>query len=493
MKFISILLREGRREDLKQKYSKKFEGGTGLDFILNISDLVDFNHKYTDWVLKNVNPESENFDDDVEYIVELIKDFDKYQSQFPKKDINQYVSVNELDAVVSYARKKKKEKELENQVDKIYEDDKFLVVKPKSHAASCKYGSNTRWCTTAQSDTHFKQYTSGNQVLYYIINKANSTNKNYSKVAIHFDNSGYERYWDSQDSPMNDREIEIFNYAFPEIIEKIKEDHKKIEGTFLNKFLKQVFSSYGTSIKKDQKYLGSDKTLEVKVGGFETINDLGPGHANGSLSIFLDNKVIDSYQVFITYKPISKKGFSASIGFMGNDPTEEQEFVDTDLEGWGFDGTYNISSNSPDILAESIRNHIAHKVHNHIKQNPALLEKVVGSARVFTPTYGYTFGKNKGWVKKLVDYLDSGKIGTKLDFLTDIKYLERIQKDGKVQYRRTHGNHIFKPRELRGQHSSFFAAAKNAGILGYRKVGREFFLVKGPNFDAFKKGELRAL
>jgi hypothetical protein len=92
-----------------------------------------------------------------------------------------------------------------------------------------------------------------------------------------------------------------------------------------------------------------------------------------------------------------------------------------------------------------------------------------------------------------VDYLDSGKVGTKLDFLTDIKYLEKIQKDGKVQYRRTKGNHIFKPRELRGQHSSFFAAAKNAGILGYRKVGREFFLVKGPNFDAFKKGELRAL
>jgi hypothetical protein len=493
MKFMSILLREGRREDLKQKYSEKFEGGTGLDFILNISDLVDFNHKYTDWVLKNVNPESENFDDDVEYIVELIKDFDKYQSQFPKKDINQYVSVNELDAVVSHARKKKQEKELENQVDKIYEDDKFLVVKPKSHAASCKYGSNTRWCTTAQSDTHFKQYTSGNQVLYYIINKANSTNKNYSKVAIHFDNSGSKRYWDSQDSPMNDREIEIFNYAFPEIIEKIKEDYKKIEGSFLDTYLKQVFNSKGISNKKTRKFLGTDKSLNVRVEGFETINDLGPGHANGLLSIFLDNELIDSYQVFITYRPLSKNNFSASIGFMGNDPTEEQDYVDTNLEGWGFDPQYSIGSVAPYVTSESIRNHIVHKVNDYIKDQPVLLQKLVGSARVFTPTYGYTFGKNKGWVKKLVDYLDSGKVGTKLDFLTDIKYLEKIQKDGKVQYRRTHGNHIFKPRELRGQHSSFFAAAKNAGILGYRKVGREFFLIKGPNFDAFKKGELRAL
>jgi acyl-ACP thioesterase len=61
---MSILLTESRKEDLRKKYAKKFEGGTGLDFILNIADLEDFNHKYTDWVLKNVDPESENFDDD---------------------------------------------------------------------------------------------------------------------------------------------------------------------------------------------------------------------------------------------------------------------------------------------------------------------------------------------------------------------------------------------------------------------------------------------
>jgi hypothetical protein len=122
MKFMGILLSEGRKEDLKKKYAKKFEGGTGLDFILNISDLVDFNHKYTDWVLKNVDPESDNFDDDVEYIVELVKDFDKYSSQFPKKDINQYVSLNELESVINFVRTKNKDKELEKQAKKIYEN-----------------------------------------------------------------------------------------------------------------------------------------------------------------------------------------------------------------------------------------------------------------------------------------------------------------------------------------------------------------------------------
>jgi len=38
---MSILLTESRKEDLRKKYAKKFEGGTGLDFILNIADLED--------------------------------------------------------------------------------------------------------------------------------------------------------------------------------------------------------------------------------------------------------------------------------------------------------------------------------------------------------------------------------------------------------------------------------------------------------------------
>jgi hypothetical protein len=128
-----------------------------------------------------------------------------------------------------------------------------------------------------------------------------------------------------------------------------------------------------------------------------------------------------------------------------------------------------------------------------VLESTKLREKIVGSSRFFTPTYGYTFGKNKGWVKKLVDFLDSGKIGTKLDFLQDVGYIEKETRDGKTQFRKKKGGFLYNPRDLRGQHASFFAAAKNAGILGYRKVGREFFLIKGPNFDAFKKGELKAL
>ena len=236
MKFMSILLKEGRKEDLKKRYSEKFkEYPEQLDFVLNISDLADFNHKYTDFILKYLNPNASA--DDVEYFVELVKDFDKYSSQFPKKDINQYVSFDELESVINFVRTKNKDKELEGQAKKIYEKGDFVVIQPKTEQASCKYGSNTKWCVTSKGSGHFNRYTAGRQALYFIINKAKSTNKNYSKVAIHFDDGGEPRYWDAQDSPMSQREIEIFEYAFDDMIQAIKDDYKKFAGSMTDKFL----------------------------------------------------------------------------------------------------------------------------------------------------------------------------------------------------------------------------------------------------------------
>lgn len=490
MKFFSILIKEGRKEDLKKKYANKFDEET-LDWILNISDLQDFNHKYTDFVLKGVHPE--HIEGDTEIGIDLIKSFDKNQSQLDKKDINQYKSFEELDSALLPIKQKQREKELEKQVDKIYEDDKFLVVKPKTHEASCKYGSNTKWCTTAQSPDHFQRYTSGSQGLYYIINKANSTDKDYSKVAIHFDNSGNPKFWDSKDSPMGEREVAIFKYAFPEIIDEIEKNYEIIRMSSKEKFLNDVFNVWGVSKRSDKNLYGSDSDLTVAVEGFETIGDLGFGHAEASLAVILKNVVIDEYQVFITFSPQDKDTFKASIGFMGKDNyIEEDYFIDLGLEHFDIDTKFIISQ-TPQNTAEGVRTYLASRILNHIKENPKLQEKVVGSTRVFRSSYGYKFGKNKGWVKKLVDYLDSGKIGTKLDFLTDIGYIEKISQDGKTQFRKTKGGFLYNPRDLRGQHSSFFAAAKNAGILNYRKIGKDYFLIKGPNFNAFKEGKLKAL
>jgi hypothetical protein len=494
---MSILLKEGRKEDLKKRYTDKFKDSPdNLDFVLGISDLQDFNHKYTDFVLKNIDPNSSA--DEIEEVVELIKDFDKYSSQFPKKDINQYVSLNELESVINFVRTKNKDKELEGQAKKIYEKGNFVVIQPKTEQASCKYGSNTKWCVTSKGSGHFNRYTAGRQGLYFIINKAKSTNKNYSKVAIHFDDSGEMRYWDSQDAPMTQREVDVFEYAFPDMIESIKNHYKIYAGSMTDKILTEVFNQMGETSADNKNFLRSSYNLSTLVRGFQNNLDLGFGHSEARLSISLnsdnENKLIDEYQVFIRYKSKDEKTFTASIGFAGTDEYSD-DFEDLGLEEWGIDVTYNIGR-SPAETAEGVRRHITNRVLDHIANNPKLTQKVAGTSKVWRAdraNYGYTFGKNKGLIKKLVDWLDKGSIGTKLDFLVDIGKLDKKIEGDKPLYSAKNRNTFEPSSRWRGQFSSFFASAKNAGILDYRKIGKDFLLKKGNNFDAFKSGELKAL
>jgi hypothetical protein len=497
---MSILLKEGRKEDLKKKYTNKFQDYPDtLDFVLGVSDLVDNNHKYTDFVLKNLHPNSST--DEIEDVVESVKDFHRYQSNLEKKDINQYKSIDELNRALDYSRVKEHEKQLSSQAIKIYEDDKFLVVKPKTEEASCKYGSNTKWCVTSKGSGHFGRYTAGRQSLYFIINKAKSTNKSYSKVAIHFDDEGTLRYWDAQDSPMSQREIDVFEYAFSEMVDTIKSDYKSSAGSRTDKILTETFNKIGENSAEIRSYLNSEYNLTTYIRGFQNIPDLGFGHSEAILTISMskyengsiDRKLFDEYQVFITYKSKDEKTFTASIGFAGVDEVPGDDFEDLGLEEWGIDVTYNIGR-SPSETAEGVRRHITYRVLDHIRNNPKLTQKVAGTSSVWRPNknYGYTFGKNKGFIKKLVDYLDAGYIGTKLDFLESLGKLTTKVVDGKKLYARTSNDKFYPSTQFRGQFASFFASAKLAGILGYRKVGKNFFLVKGPNFDAFKSGELKA-
>jgi hypothetical protein len=288
--------------------------------------------------------------DEVEDIVELVKDFDKYQSQLNKKDINQYNTFSELEGALLPFHEKEKEKELEKQVIKIYEDDKFLVVKPKTEEASCKYGSNTKWCVTSKGSGHFGRHTAGRQSLYFIINKAKSTNKNYSKVAIHFDDEGFVRYWDAQDSQMSEREIDVFEYAFPDMIESIKNDYKEYGRSRTDKFLTETFNKVGENSAEIRSYLNSEYYLTTYIRGFQNIPDLGFGHSEARLLISLnafkngrtDDKLIDEYQVFITYKSKNENTFTASVGFDGTNEVSGDDFEDLGLEEWRINVTYDI-------------------------------------------------------------------------------------------------------------------------------------------------------
>jgi hypothetical protein len=488
MKFISLLLKEGRKEDLQKKYSNKFiDYPNNLSTVLNISDLADTNFKYADFILKNLHPNSSI--DEIDEVIELVKDFNKYQSNLEKKDINQYKSFDELNRALDYSRTKEEEKQLSSQAEKIYEDDKFLVIKPKTEEASCKYGSNTRWCVTSKGSGYFGRYTAGRQVLYFIINKQNSTNKNYSKVAVHFDDDGFARYWDSQDSPLTQREIDVLEYAFPEIIDSISEDYEKNKAPVIDEHLKSLFSDVGTSHSRIPNYENSNLTLDVVVTGFSDIPDM-VGHAFGFLQILLVDgdtyKKVDEYDMFVRYNAVDNKRMRVDLSFESIDNSTNENFEDLGLKKWSPSLSFSLFPTT-----SGIRDYLANKAIEKVSSNPKLIKKVTG-ANVWNSDnfYGYTFKQNKGLIKSLVDWLDSNHQGTKLDFLESVGKLKSKVVNGKKEY--SNGGDFYPSSKWRGHFSSFFASAKLAGIINYVKQGNKFIIDKGSNFDAFKSGKLRA-
>jgi hypothetical protein len=482
-------LKEGRKEDLKKKYSDKYDQ-EDLDFILSISDLQDFNHKYTDWVLKHLL-EYADVIEVAEIAVRLVKDFDKYQKNLEKKDINQYLSIEELEKVLESFKGKEKEKELESQTEKIYEDENFLVLVPKTIEASCKYGAGTKWCTTVRDADHFQRYTRGKQGLYYIIRKKGKQTEPHYKVAVHFNDIGSEKWWDAKDRPMTDSSIELFKEYFPQLWEAISkhyEENKKISLKDLDRIFEVKDQSLGI-YKNFHNVVNQD--LKLLITGYDVIPNM-EGKAIGNLKIYLNDEILDEYDVFVNYSSRDNNKWSASVGF-SEDFDEEPKYDFKLWEGWGFDLTINLTSESRMVFDRFVLDRVSKK----IREDQNFEKYVKGiTGPVWKPrvNYGYTFGKNKGLIKKLVNYLDSGyDNGTKLDFLEYIGKLKTRVVNGKKEYAHSHSDVYHPSKQFRGHFASFFASAKHAGIIDYVKEGSKFLIKPGPNFEAFKKGELKAL
>lgn len=101
--------------------------------------------------------------------------------------------------------------------DKWYEDSEWLVVIPKTHEASLKYGANTHWCTASRDDdTYFRQY-SREGPLIIIIEK----NVKNHKWQLHFESDQWKDYTDTE----VDR-VEFLN-ELPEEIKRTIFEHTK--------------------------------------------------------------------------------------------------------------------------------------------------------------------------------------------------------------------------------------------------------------------------
>ena len=124
-----------------------------------------------------------------------------------QNDLTKYKSFEEIMSSVSLAEMKVDMKEMESQIIKIHEDDEWLLIRPLTYVSSKKYGSNTKWCTTQETNPeYFTKYTAKG-VLIYCINKVNGY-----KVASFYSldkNDPEFSYWNQKDSRIDSTDSEL--------------------------------------------------------------------------------------------------------------------------------------------------------------------------------------------------------------------------------------------------------------------------------------------
>ena len=185
------LIQEGRVDDFKNKFGQKFSP----EMIGRI--VSEITPKFLQWAGKVID--GVNFNDNFIKLSEALKKFEKISTNLPKTDINQYQTLEELiTAITNYEGKSRRDIKKVEGGNVVYDDGNYFVVNPLNHDASCYYGKGTKWCTAAETDTHFKKYNEDGK-LFYIIDRSKPTNDPLYKVALLRKFDGDKIYYDAKD------------------------------------------------------------------------------------------------------------------------------------------------------------------------------------------------------------------------------------------------------------------------------------------------------
>lgn len=219
MKFSEYIL-EGRVDDFKLKYGKKFTP----ENLEKITKMVA--PKYLNWVGKVFD--EVGFDSKFKDLVGALKRFETISTNLPLTDINQYKSFDELtNAIKTYDNRVRRDVKEVKGGKVVYDDGRFFVVNPLNYESSCYYGKGTKWCTAAETDTHFKRYNQDGK-LFYIIDRTKSSNDPNYKVALLKKFDGDMTFYDAKDDRV-DFDGVVGNDKFQEIIGSV------------DKFLQEVY------------------------------------------------------------------------------------------------------------------------------------------------------------------------------------------------------------------------------------------------------------
>lgn len=241
MKFIE-LLNEGRIDDFKQKFAKKFSPEQ-IEEIIDIAQSLGGRNKYLVWI-GNILEADNDFNINLQRVKELLKTFNDQSKNFEVKDIYKYSSIDDLsNAIKELEKRVRREVKSVEGADIIYEDDRFVVVAPLDYKASCYYGAGSKWCVASHTTTsHWENYNRKNK-LFYFIDKTKPSSDVFYKVAMLQNYAGDKTFWNALDNSFrqgwilgteefdriyNQNILPYFNEKYPEEIE-IQKDQERLK------------------------------------------------------------------------------------------------------------------------------------------------------------------------------------------------------------------------------------------------------------------------
>ena len=199
---LSQVLLESRKDDFLRMFRDKFSDEQ-LKKVFTLSRQLAPNQKFLTF-LGNVVP-TENFDESLSKAEKVVEKFIKYQQALETRDINQFKSLEEIiTAINNHENKVRRTVKSVDGANIVYEDDRFTVVTPQTHKASCYYGAGTKWCTASMNgSSHFDNYNVDGK-LFYILDKKAKSNDKYYKVALLQKYDGDKTFYDAPDKSFKD-------------------------------------------------------------------------------------------------------------------------------------------------------------------------------------------------------------------------------------------------------------------------------------------------
>jgi|TARA_R110000822_G_scaffold51546_6_gene133988 hypothetical protein len=506
------ILLEGRVEDAQQYFEKTVGDwpvaepnnqagigvGTNLDGVLKHFTQNDpsGNNKYLMWMVKMyVNPEERGTSpNDISSLVQRFhKNVDRLSPVLmmdlgfanPRlvtspKNLDSYEDIAQLERVMdevdSIQTRKEKETEAKEGVDKLYEDERWLLVKPNTYEGSCYYGSSTKWCTASKDyPKHFKDYTStGN--LFYIIDKSQDLGDFY-KIALYKKfKDGSEEWYDRADNKLSDQtEGAIYSMLPGELVSAFVDAHAKYEkpkpGLKDLEAFKVELENYVMANKK-LRTINTESgiwRLHISEGVWYWYSTPDPSSQEQFIHTvqatpFWDGRneipfdLVDGDSV-----EMSDWSITAGPESMENEYITQSLYLDRDPEP-GRHEDYGVRVFLSQIYFPLVKQQLGGEVFQ-----TKLGVYATWQPESYVSSYKFIYPPREGTMtRKFVDYLKQNPKSTANKFYEDV---------------------LGYPRP-RGHNAMFFASIKDSGIVKMERQGRQFVYSLGPNYQEWVEGRL---